>query len=108
VTDDQQPGPGDDRLDVDIHHASAGHSHAQQFILHVESDQRALFALDAFPGLAAHRALGAASPTQPVRMRPSAPIEALEPRPAEEEPSTRTTVATANDRRCDVRSAALE
>jgi nitrogen fixation protein NifU and related proteins len=46
-------------------------------------------------------------PTQPTTSLPSASIKALEPRRAEEDPSTRTTVAIANGRSLAARSAAL-
>lgn len=61
VSDDQQFGFGQDRLDIDVHDASAGHAHSQHFIGHIQGNDLGPAAGDAFQGLVPYGTLGAAS-----------------------------------------------
>ena len=61
MANDQQFRFGQHRLYEDVHHASAGHSHAQHFILHVESNEFRFFLLNAAQGHIAYCALGTAA-----------------------------------------------
>src|SRR5262249_28637568 len=51
VSGDQQLGLRHYWFDIDIHHAPAGHAHAQDFILHIEGDQNWLLSPDTTKGL---------------------------------------------------------